>query len=104
MKKNLRKEIISKIISEHPVEACLVKNKYKVLAGMIKRMYPNNFEKIPLNVWEDIIFDSINGNREWQQFTEGCDKENKERLSQEKKLELGYVPGYNRDIKLNKKL
>jgi hypothetical protein len=104
MKKNLRKEIIEKIIEEKPVEACLVKNKYKVLVGMIKRRYPNNFEKIPLNVWEDIIFDSINGNREWQQLTEGYDKVNKKRLSQEKQIELGYVPGYNKDIKLNKLL
>ena len=86
-----RKEIIKKIIREKP-EAILVKNKYKVLVGMIKRKYPNNFEKLPLNIWEDIAFDLVNGNRDWQQETEGMDKENKQKLQQQWKIDNGYLP------------
>jgi len=83
-----RKEVIQTIIKENS-RAVLVKNKYKVLVGMVRRMYPNQFEKIPLEIWEDIAFDISNGNRDWQMLTEGYDKENKEILEQ-KWLEENY--------------
>lgn len=60
----MRKEILAQIIKEKP-EAVLVKNKYKVLVGMVKRLYPNNFDKIPLRIWEDIAYDLVNGDRDW---------------------------------------
>ena len=78
----MRKEILAQIIKEKP-EAVLVKNKYKVLVGMVKRLYPNNFDKIPLRIWEDIAYDLVNGDRDWRTLTEGQDKENKVRLEQE---------------------
>jgi len=93
-----RKQIISKIINERP-DAVLVKNKYQVLYGMIKRMYPDHIDKIPKQIFIDIIFDAINGNRDWQVLTEGQDKENKSRLSQEKMIEMGYLPGLKQNIK-----
>jgi len=93
-----RKEIIQKIISEKP-DAVLVVNKYKVLYGMLKRIYPEQIEKIPKEIFIDIIFDAVNGNRDWQIATEGKDKENKMILSQQKKIEMGYLPGYRKDIK-----
>jgi len=93
-----RKEIIQKIIKERP-DAVFVKNKYLVLYGMLKRIYPEQIEKIPKEVFIDIIFDAVNGNRDWQTLTEGQDKENKMILSQKKKLEMGYTPGFRKDIK-----
>lgn len=82
MKTNRRKEILQQIIKEKP-HAVLVKNKYKVIYGMLKRIYPNNIAKIPEQIFLDIIFDTVNGNRDWQMLTEGYDKENKEKLRQE---------------------
>lgn len=78
----MRKQILQKIIDEKP-EACLVKNKYKVIVGMIRRMYPNNYEKIPHEVWEKLVFEIVNADRDWRMLTEGKDKVNKERLRQE---------------------
>lgn len=83
MKKiNRRKRIISEIILEKP-EAVLVVNKYNVLFGMLKRIYPNEINKIPKPIFMDIIFDAVNGNRDWQMLTEDCDKENKNKLENE---------------------
>ena len=82
MKTNKRKIILQQIIKEKP-HAVLVKNKYKVLFGMLKRLYPNQIDKIPEQIFIDLIFDAVNGNREWQTLTEGYDKENKEKLRQE---------------------
>lgn len=81
-KKNKRVEILEQIIKEKPT-AVLVANKYKVIFGMLKRLYPNQIEKIPQKIFIDIIFDAVNGNRDWQTLTEGCDKENKEILRQQ---------------------
>lgn len=78
----MRKEL-EQIIKEHPDTAVLVKNKYKVLSGMVRRMFPNNYEKIPPQVWEDIIYEVVNGDRDWRKLSEGKDKVNKVRLEQE---------------------
>ena len=78
----MRKQILSQIIKERP-DACLVKNKYKVIVGMIKRMYPNNYEKIPKEVWEKLVFEIVNADRDWRLLTEGKDKENKKMLEQQ---------------------
>lgn len=90
-----RKEILDKIIKDKP-EAVLVKNKYKVLVGMIKRMYPNNFEKLPLNIWEDIAFDLINGDRDLRLLTEPFDRENKDRLMEKHREIYGGHSTYKR--------
>ena len=74
-----RIDIINQIIKERP-EAVLVKNKYKVLVGVIRRRYPEQFEKIPLKIWEDITFDMVNADREWRTATKGQDEENKKEL------------------------
>lgn len=78
----MRKELIQKIIDKNP-DAVLVKNKYKVLTGLVKRMYPNNYEKISPKMWEDIIYAVVNGDRDWRILTQGKDKENKEILRQQ---------------------
>ena len=84
----MRKELCD-IIKENP-RASLVKNKYKVLAGMVRRMFPNNYEKLPPEIWEKIIYEVVNGDREWRTLTEGKDKENKTILEANKLEELGY--------------
>ena len=81
-KKNKRVVILQQIIKEKP-HAVLVANKYKVILGMLKRLYPNQIEKIPDQIFLDIIFDAVNGNRDWQFLTEGFDKEQKEILRQQ---------------------
>ena len=43
-----------------PYAGALVSNKYKVIVGMIKRMYPNNYEKIPKEIWEKLVFEIVN--------------------------------------------
>lgn len=93
-----RKEIIQQIIKERP-NAVLAKNKYKVICGLIRRKYPNNYEKINPNIWESTPFDAINGNRDWQMLTENEDKDNKKRLSDEFKIKNDYMPNLGRNYK-----
>lgn len=87
-KLNRRKQILIGIIKDKP-EAVLVKNKYKVLLGMLKRVHPSVFlatdssAPITNERWESIIFDIVQGNRDWQQLSEGCDKENKVQLQEQ---------------------
>lgn len=78
----MRKQLIQQIINKNP-EAVLVKNKYKVLGGLVKRMFPNNYEKLSPKIWEDIIYEVVNGDRDWRNLTAGMDKENKVILSQQ---------------------
>ena len=82
MKTNPRKNTLEQIIKEKP-QAVLVKNKYKVLAGLLRRTYPANYKKIREDLWEDIIYLVVNGDRDLRLLTEGMDKENKVRLEQE---------------------
>ncbi len=53
-------------------EGYLVRNKYKVLVGMLRRHYPElrDMEHDRLCA---IVFDAVNGNRDWQLLTEGHD-------------------------------
>lgn len=83
----MRKDIIKKIIEENP-RAVLVANKYKVLAGMAQRMYPE-LQEIRQDHLADIVFDLVNGDRDWRMLTEGMDKENKVIL-EEKWLDENY--------------
>ncbi len=86
---NRRKIIIQDILANYPEKAILVKNKYKVIALMAQKIYPElkemNRERVA-----DICFDIIAGNREWQQQTEGEDKKEKQRLEAKALVELGY--------------
>ena len=93
----MRKQILQNIIKENP-NAVLVANKYKVLAGMAQRMYPE-LKEIPQAKLADMVYDIVNGDRDWRILTEGCDKENKKILEQEKMLSLGYSPNYHNDVR-----
>jgi len=88
MKHNHRKETIQRILDERP-DGRLVANKYKVLVGMLKRRY-KSLATVEYGTLVDIVFDAVQGNREWQMLTEGYDTENKEALSQAWKIEQGY--------------
>lgn len=68
-----RKLILKQIITEKP-SAVLVKNKYRVLAGMTKRMFPK-LENFTQEELADICFEIIAGDRDWRFLTEGKDKE-----------------------------
>lgn len=84
----MRKEILKNIIDTRP-EAKLVAHKYRVLAGMAQKMYPE-LKEIPQLKLADIVFDIVNGDRDWRLLTEGEDKENKDKLEEKKLQELGY--------------
>lgn len=88
MKKNWRKGEIEKVLAANP-KAYLVANKYKVLRVILTRRYPMLLE-LNQEALLDIIFDAVNGNRDWQMLTEGHDVENKNRLEQEFKIGEGY--------------
>lgn len=97
-----RRQIIQNIIKERPNEAVLVANKYKVIAGVIRRMFPEikeikELEPVIVNgkcvkdKLVDIIYEAVNADRDWRTETEGQDKENKERLEVEYLKEQGYI-------------
>ena len=85
----MRKQIIQNIIKENP-NAVLVANKYKVLAGMSQRMF-HELKEISQSRLADMVYEIVNGDRDWRTLTEGFDKENKGRLEEQKVLELGYA-------------
>ena len=76
------------ILKKRP-DAYLVANKYKVLSAIIKRRHP-----IVANLSEktltDIIFDAVQGNREWQQLSEGHDALQKQIRDQQWRIDHGY--------------
>lgn len=88
MKRNYRKETLERILAEKP-HGRLVANKYRVLAGMLRRRHPG-LATVDQATLESVIFDAVQGNREWQQLTEGHDAQNKEIKSQEWKMSQGY--------------
>lgn len=85
---------IETMVSRYP-DASLVKNKYKVISASIMQCYPVT-KDLGRATMEAIIDDAIHLDRKWRQLTEGKDQENKKILSQEKQIELGYEPGFNR--------
>ena len=88
MKHNWRKRVLKDILDKNP-KGYLVANKYKVLIGMLNRKYPE-LAGIDYRRLQDIVFDAVNGNRDWQQISEGHDKLNKIVRDQEWKMEHGY--------------
>ena len=88
MKRNYRKETIESILRDKP-HGRLVANKYRVLAGMLRRRHPG-LAAVDSATLEAVVFDAVQGNREWQQLTEGHDALNKEARSQEWKMNQGY--------------
>lgn len=97
-----RRQIIENIIKERPTEAVLVANKYKVIAGVVRRMFPEIKEikelepvmangKCVKDKLVDIIYEAVNADREWRLATEGQDKENKENLEVEYLKNNGYI-------------
>lgn len=88
-----RQEIIKEMVNTFP-EARLVKNKYKVIAKLAKKLH--NIE-IPEDKLAEICYDIIQADREWRIYTEDFDRVEKRRLEQEKILELGYGGNYNHE-------
>ncbi len=97
-----RRQIIENIIKERPHDAILVQNKYKVIAGVVRRIFPElkeitELEPVIVNGKSvkdklvDIIYEAVNADRDWRLATEGMDKENKERLEVEYLKNNGYI-------------
>ena len=99
-----RKEIIQKVLDSNP-EAHYSKNKYRVLRVMLLTRYPQ-IKDIGLSkdTIEEMIFDMVNGDRDWRKLTEEHDKENKKILSQQWMLDNGYEPTYKQDQQLFKNI
>lgn len=99
-----QKEIVEKLSLFLPnPEAVLVKNRYRILYATLKQMYPKTFENIDKEVMTTLIQDIVYADRKWRKLTEGEDKKEKIRLSQEYQLnELGVEVGLNQNIKLLK--
>lgn len=76
----MRKQILQTIIKENP-KANLVANKYKVLAGLAQRMFPE-LKEIKQARLADMVYEIVNGDRDWRKLTEGHDRLNKTILEQ----------------------
>lgn len=87
-KKNWRREAIARVLRDNP-EGRLVANKYRVLRAILVRRYPE-LQGLDRNRLLDVIFDAVNGNRDWQMMTEGYDTENKKVHEQQWKIDQGY--------------
>lgn len=83
---------------ENPL-ARLTKNRNKLLANCIKKMYRETLGDILIDKLENIVADIQAMARKARLETEGEEDDLKEVLSREKQLELGYSVGNNRDIK-----
>lgn len=79
--------------------------KNKGIANLVMKKYGI---EIPRDKRDDFIADILNADRNWRKCLEdfpelqGSDYNDKTRLEQEKQLVLGYMPGYNTDIKHGK--
>lgn len=89
-----RRQIIQNIIKERPNEAVLVANKYKVIAGVVRRIFPEikeikELEPVIVNgkcikdKLVDIIYEAVNADRDWRLESNGFDGDNKNRLEEE---------------------
>lgn len=87
---NWRKKAIAEVLDRNP-EGYQVKNKYKVLRAILRGRYPE-FGALRPELILDIIFDAVNGNRDWQMMTEEHDRMNKKVLGQQWALDNGYGP------------
>ena len=88
---------IENILTEHEIYRER-KNKNKFVARFLQKKYPNELGDISLQRLEDIVVDSGTIDRGWRKTLQdnedlrGSDYEDKEILSQEKQIELGYEP------------
>jgi hypothetical protein len=89
-KKNWRKQVLVDILRARP-DGYLVRNKYKVIIGMLKKRYPE-LGNIEYGRLQEIVFDAVNGNRDWQMLTEGHDLIAKGERMEEWRGEHGYKP------------
>lgn len=87
------------------------KNKNAFIAWILEKKYAGRIQTgIDRALLEDFVRDSATYDRAWRQVLQlevslrGTDYEDKKTLEQEKELELGYMPGYNSDIKKIKTL
>jgi len=81
-----RQNLIGQMVEKY-TEARLVKNKYKVVAKVVQKIYKLD---IPQSKLEEICYDAIQADREWRIVTEDYDRDNKDELEYQKIKQLGY--------------
>jgi hypothetical protein len=84
-----RKAILQNIILTRD-DARLVKNKYRVIAGVIQKLFPE-MKEIEQSELEHILFHAINADRDWRKMTEDYDRDMKEELEHKWLDENGYA-------------
>lgn len=77
-----------------------VKKRYDSIKILLQQKYPWIKEHDNIQMIKDIIY----LDREIRRDTEGLEKRLKQKLSQEKQVDLGYTPNYRQDIKKLKTL
>ena len=87
-KRNWRTAAIAQVLRDNP-EGRLVVNKYRVLRAILRKRYPE-LQGLDQGRLLDVIFDAVNGNRDWQMQTEGQDTEQKKVHDQRWRMEHGY--------------
>lgn len=87
----MRTQILEQIIKEHP-EATQTKYKYKAMTGMLKRMFPEIYYRLTWQEWDKIVYEVVNADRDWRKVTEEHHKREKKILSDEWKVNHGYMP------------
>lgn len=73
--------------------ARLVKNKYIAIRNSLLRVMPD-LNVISKDRLLTVVEDAIALNRDWQSATEDDDKDVKKKLSDEWKVQNGYIPNY----------
>ena len=78
-------------------------NKHRTIANLILRWYPT--VDIDKGMLTDMVGEILSTDRMWRKVLEereelrGKDYDQGKRLADEKKMELGYTPGYHNDLK-----
>lgn len=84
-----RQNILETIINEDKKTRSQTKFRYKVLASMVSRMYPQTSE-ISFTTLMEIVRDAVLADRQLRMITRDTEKELKEQLSQEWQVNNGY--------------
>lgn len=99
-----QKVLVEKYLQDEP-RARERKNKNRAVVNLLLKKFPQ-LSEIPKDRLEDILQEAATLDRCWRWVTEhrkwlrGADYGSKEELEQKVQIELGYEPGYYRDIKV----
>lgn len=75
-----------------------VKNRYRTIRYALRGRWGHLVDSVSKESMCEFLKDVVYLDRKLRKLTEGEEEELKETLSQEKQIELGYTPGYYKDI------